>query len=210
VALYGLLGDKVPAILWVSHWATWVCKGDIDPGAFPSLQAYLDEFPYQVEVMDDCVTVTDPGFGHGPISWMFRQFALADGNVLAVLTETDTHHNGTESKIWIGQYHENDWLELTDFVLPSISRADFFGAGADPAVLEDYELVALNYELPGNGNELHIHAMPNGAFACVDGKVMHEDLSPEQEAAICAAWDSFKPEPIICAFNAAAGKFVVR
>jgi hypothetical protein len=182
----------------------------MEPGAFPSLQAYLDEFPYEVEVTDDYVKVTDPGFGNGPISWMLRQFDLSDGNTLAVLTETDTHHNGTESKIWIGQYHENDWLDLTDFVLPSISRVDFFSVGADPAVLEDYELVALHYELPQHGNALYIHAMPNSAFACIDGKVMQEDLNPDQEAAICAAWARFKPLPITCQFDPSAGKFIVK
>jgi hypothetical protein len=210
VALYGLLGDRVPAIMWVHQWSTWVFKGDLPVHEFPSLQAYLDEFPYQVEVTADCVVVTDPGFGNGAITWTLRSYTLSDGTPLVTLIELDEHVESSECNIWIGQYHEGHWLDLTDFVLPGISRADFFGKDIPPTVLEDYELAALKYTVPRVGDELYIHAVPNVAFECRDGKVMHEDVTPELGYAICQAWASFRSAPYVCRFDPVAGKFVLQ
>lgn len=208
-ALHHLLGDRVPSITWVPAWKTWVYKGDIPPQRFPSLHAYLDEFPFQVEVAEDYVVVTDPGFGNGAIEWMVRAFRLADGSMMAAVTETDTHGDGSECRLWMGQYFDNGWLDLTDFALPTMRRGDFFDHRADPRILEDYELVGLHYALPRSGNEMHIHPVPNAAFVCVDGKVVQDDLTEADAALICEAWAGFNPQPLSCIFDATSGRFLL-
>jgi hypothetical protein len=209
-AQYALLGDRVPSLLYVPAWSTWVCKGDIPPTQFASLQEYQDEFPLQVSVEQDCIVVTDPGFGKGAMEWIFRVFPLADGNYLAALTETDAHDENHECSIWIGKYVDDEWEDLTDNVLPSLSRADFFDSLADPRILEDFELVTLQYVLPRNGSSLHIQPMPNLALECVEGRVLLDDLDPADETLICEAWRHFRPEQITIALDAQTGKFLRR
>lgn len=194
--------------MYVDQWAKWVYKGDIPISQFDSLAAYLDEFPYQVEVSEEYVIVTDPGFGNGAIEWMFRGFRLEDNNWIATLTETDAHHQSSECKLWIGQWQNGEWMDLTDFALPVVSRSDFFGPEADSQILEDFELVSLQYILPKVGNELRIQAMPNADFRCIDGKVLNDDLPEEAAAMICRTWESFNPNAISCIFDTKEGKFV--
>ncbi len=209
-ALYGLLDDQAPAIVWAEKWAKWVYKGDIPLSQFESLEAYLEEFPYEVEVTEEVVIVTDPGFGNGAIQWMFRGFKQDNGQWIAALTETDAHHESSECKLWIGQWQDGEWLDLTDFALPAIERADFFGAAADPQILEDFELVSLQFLLPTSGNILRIQAMPNAAFLCRDGKVLNEEVPEDAADLICKAWDQFRPAPIECTFEAREGKFLLK
>ncbi len=206
--LYSSLEDRAPAIIWAEQWSKWVYKGDIPLSQFPTFEAYLDEFPFQVEVSQDCVVVTDPGFGNGAIEWVFRGFKLDSGNWIGALTETDTHQGATECKLWIGQWQDGEWIELTDFALPAISRADFFGPEADPQILEDFELVSLQYVLPKSGDTLQIQAMPNAEFQCFDGKISHPDLAEDAAQFICEAWMSFNPQAIHCTFDRHEGRFL--
>ncbi|HEX2900480.1 MAG TPA: hypothetical protein VHS96_12235, partial [Bacteroidia bacterium] len=163
-----------------------------------------------VEVTENLVVVTDPGFGNGAMEWVMRGFQLADGNWIVALTETDANQESSECKLWIGQPFEDDWLDLTDTALPSISRRDFFDDRADLRVLEEYELVSLQYILARNGNELAVQAKPNIAFECQGGKLALEDLPSEDATLICQAWDSFLPQPIICNFDSVKGVFVLQ
>lgn len=207
VAWHRLLSDRVPAILWVPAWNAWVCKGDIPPTQFDNLQAYLDEFPLQVLVTDEYVTVTDPGFGNGAMEWLVRAFTLENGESIVAITETDANEESSESKIWAGKYAHGEWEDISERVIPAISRCDFFDANADLRILEDYELVSLQYVLQHAGNELHIIAKPNSAFECHDGKVVHDDVVSGDESLICHAWSSFTSLPIICTFDRILGKF---
>lgn len=207
VSLYALLGDRAPAIMWVDEWKSWVRKGDIPSTQFDSLQTYLDEFPYHVEVSEDFVVVTDPGFGNGAIEWAFKGFKREDGQWVVVLTETDTQDESSECKVWVGEWYDHAWLDLTDIALPLVMRSDFFGSQADARILEEYELVALQYVLSRNENGVTIHPKPNAAFECHDGKLEHEDLSEEDAGLICKAWESFWPEPIALTFDSMTGTF---
>ncbi len=208
LALYALLGDRVPSLLYVPLWSTWVCKGDMPPTQFSSLEEYQEEFPLQAIVTEDCIVVTDPGFGKGAMEWIFRVFTLDDGSAIAALTETDAHSENHECSIWVGQYVDHAWEELTDAVLPPMSRADFFGQGADHRILEDYELVTLQYILPRTGLHLHIQPVPNKALECVHGRVQADEIDTEAEALICEAWQHFIPDGITIAFNPKAGRFL--
>lgn len=208
--LYGLLGDRVPSIAYIPHWAAWVCQGDIPPTQFGTLEAYLDEFPLLVKVSADCIVVTDPGFGMGAMEWVFRLFPLEDGGHLAALTEVDSHTDNQECKIWIGKYADHAWEELTDEVLPPIERANFFTNSDDPGILEEYELVNLLYELPRSGWELRIHPLPNHALECIDGHVASQDLEEGAEERICRAWDHYNASPLIARFDPRQGRFVIQ
>jgi hypothetical protein len=208
-SIYALLGDRVPTIIYVPAWATWVCQGDIPTSQFASLDAYLEEFPFQVMVSPTCVVVTDPGFGKGAMEWVVRVLDSAGGAQLVALTETDAHTENPDCKIWIGQYRDDDWEDLTEIVLPPVARSSFFGAAPDPAILEDYELVTLQYALDRESMALSIVPLPNVALACVDGRVRVEDLDPADEARICAAWAHFKPTQINCTFDPRAGRYLL-
>ena len=208
IARYALLEDRVPAILYVPLWAAWVCKGDIPPTQFASFDAYLDEFPLLVTVTEDCIVVTDPGFGMGAMEWVFRLLHLDDGTELVALTETDAHAENHECKIWIGRYAQDEWEDVTEETLPAITRADFFGDAADAAILEDFELVTLQYSLPRQGLSLQIIPMPNQTLECIDGHVVQDDLDQADEARICAAWLAYEPQPIDCSFDPRLGRFV--
>jgi hypothetical protein len=206
-ALYALLGDRVPAIFYEPRWSAWVCHGDIPPMQFPSLEAYLDEFPLHVAVSDDCIVVTDPGFGKGTMEWIFRVFTCADGRQLAVLTETDANADNYECRIWVGEYNNYDWDDRTEAVLPSLERANFFAASADSRILEDFELVSLQYSLPRHGDTIQVQPLPNVSLECVDGRVMLDDLDPIDERLICEAWQHFRPQAIRCTFDRHTGRF---
>ncbi len=208
VTYYDLLDDRVPAIMHIPLWSAWVCKGDMQPSQFPNLEAYLDEFPFLVTVTDECIVVTDPGFGMGTMEWVFRLLPLSGGGYLAALTETDAHSENHECKIWIGQYIDDRWEDLTEIALPPVTRADFFGNDADAAILEDFELVNLQYTLPQVGLEMSVQPMPNQALECVNGRVLQEDMAPETEARICAAWKDYHPRPFRSIFDPETARFI--
>lgn len=208
IAMYSQFKGFAPEIVWADRWSTWVCKGDIPLTQFDSLQSYLDEFPYQVSVDPTCIVVTDPGFGNGKLEWVLRLLPLSNGESIGALTETDFHDGASECKIWVGQFVADEWMDLTDFALPTITRAHFFNGCADPRILEEYELVSLQYLLPRDRNLLQVVAVPNTSFECVDGKLMEEEIPNEDAAKICAAWNCFRNQPIECRFDPDLGKFL--
>lgn len=193
--------------MWVGRWNTWVCEGDMSPNEFDSLQGYLEEFPYRVSVSADSIKVVDPGSGNGAMEWMMRLFRAHDGTRLVVLTETDANHESKECKLWIGQWTDAGWLDLTDIALPEFGRAHFFAPDVDAAVIEDYELVALQYVLDGNSATLRIEPVANADLACVDGRLDHAEVGEEAAEAICRAWQGYRPVAIQCTFDPATATF---
>lgn len=202
---YTRLEDQVPAIVYVPEWGQWVCKGDIPPSQFPDLQAYLDEFPYQVHVSQDRIVVTDPGFGKGKMEWVVRSF---EGGLVAV-TETDAHSDSPECKIWIGRWADGGWDELTETALPDLTRRSFFAPQADADVLEDFELVGIRYELTGAGQTIVAQPVPNATLECIDGQVLADDIDEAQRDAICRAWQHFRNAALTCQLDPSTQRFVL-
>lgn len=193
--------------MWVGRWNTWVCEGDMSPNEFDSLEEYLEEFPYKVHVSADSIKVIDPGSGNGAMEWMMRLFRAHDGARIVALTETDANHESRECKLWIGQWTESGWLELTDMALPEIGRRNFFEDAADPEVVEDYELVGLQYVLDGSAPVLRIEPIANADLVCEDGRLDSAEVSPEAAEAICRAWQYYRPSSIHCRFDPATATF---
>lgn len=197
--IYHALEDHAPSIAYVNHWQAWVCKGDRPIEEFETLQIYLDEYPYLVEVDSEnaFIMVTDPGSGSGSMEWRFKCLYSDSEEPIALLTETDFQPGQVDSKIFLARFSEGSWIPDSE-LLPYIHQYEFFKDFSARSVLEKHELIGLEFCAVRDGAwQIEVHPRPNFNFECADGKLhCAEEVPEEDHGPICEAWLSFSEQPL--------------
>lgn len=210
LSLYASLEAYLPRISFVKSWGKWIYLGDKSPEQFPDFQSYFDEFPYIISVdqKNNYVSVTDPGSGNGSMIWEFRFFELSSNEFLAVVTETDTKPDQTDSKIWIGRGNSEQWTE-TPSALEWIHRHEFFGSESAQRILEEYELISLIFSSnPSSDAAISVHSRGNFNFECANDQPFCADEIPDADhSAICNAWKYYQDKSLNFDFDSSSASF---
>ena len=177
----------------------WISKSNAGYEIFPT-----------VDIINGYIEIIDEGTGGGTTKLQVVLFRKKDGSALIAISKY-TNDGGMyiESRINFMEYKNEEWIDVTYDIQPSITCNNFVNQGFDmPDFPEDFhEMFGIVYNLPQYGTTIEISLIVGGLTLICDGTM--ESL-PADKKLVCDFIDNTKKTPIKLYWDKPNRKFYLK